>query len=322
MGLYDYEKREINYLSEPVSELSGYKIYDLSFDSPAKNGVVESDTVRTIAYLHNEPTGKPTIVFVHGIGMSETRLKIYSPLVGELVGHGFDLVMIILPYHYTRTPKGEGSGSRMLGFNADDTFDFFYKSVVEVRALLDVLDQIGGGDRSYYLCGVSLGAIVSSLVMGVETRISKVVLLIGGGNWEKIHWGGVMRFVLNGKCSDGGSNRKICHSYYSRFPEFLTEFKRNEESGVNKAAKKCFLCDPLIFAHKIDSQRVLMINALFDGYFSRSSTLDLWNALGKPKLHWLMTTHSAALSRKKKIVKLILDFLNKESVRTCVLPGG
>ncbi|MCL5986772.1 MAG: alpha/beta hydrolase [Actinobacteria bacterium] len=312
MGLYDYKKRELSYSLEPISDSSGYKVYDLHFDSPAKNGVVESDTVRAIAYLHDEPTGKTPIIFVHGIGMSEVRFKIYSPLIEEFVKHGFDLIMIILPYHYIRTPKDEGSGSRLLEFNADDTFDFFYKSVVEIRSLLDVLDQMGREKRSYYLCGVSLGAMISSLVMGVEGRISKGVLLISGGNWEKVHWGGVMRFVLNGQCSDEGTSREICHKYYSQFPEFLEEFKKNEESGVNRAVKRCFLCDPLIYAHKIDPKRVLMINALFDGFFSRSSTLDLWKAFGRPELHWLLTTHSTTLSRKRKIAKLVLDFLNRD----------
>ena len=314
MGLYDYEKQEIDYILKSVSELSGYKIYDLSFDSPVKNGVVESDTVQAVAYLHNESTGKPPIIFVHGVGMDGNRFKVYSLLAEELVGNGFDLVMIILPYHYTRTPKSEGSGSRLLGFNADDTFNFFYKSVIEVRALLEVLESIGRGNGSYYIFGISLGAMISSLVMGVETRVSRGIFLIGGGNWEEIHWGGVMRFVLNGLCSDEGTNRKICHKYYSRFPEFLKEFKKDEETGINGAVKKCFLCDPLIYAHKIDPNRVLMINALFDGYFSRKSTLGLWNALGRPKLCWLMTTHSGALFRKKKIIKLVLDFLDSDGL--------
>lgn len=310
MGLYDYKKSVISYTLKPISNSPGYKIYDLSFDSPAKNGVAESDIVKAMAYLHDDPTNKPPIIFVHGIGMSESRIKLYTPLAERFVVNGFDLIMMVLPYHYTRTPKGESSGSRLLGFGADETFDFFYKSVVEVRSLLDLLGQIGRGNGSYYICGVSLGSVISSLVMGVDDRISKGILLIGGGNWEKIHWGGALRFVLNGYCSDEGTSKKICHQYYSQFPEFLDEFKKGEEAGIKKAVKKCFLCDPLIYGHRINPKKLLMINARFDGFFSRASTLDLWNALGRPRLHWLCTTHSATLFRRKKIAKLVLNFLN------------
>ncbi|MCE5329793.1 hypothetical protein LLG07_05630, partial [bacterium] len=116
--------------------------------------------------------------------------------------------------------------------------------------------------------------------------------------------------------------REKCHQYYLNFPKFLeklikinpdkltTSLSDNLELN-NLCTKKCYLCDPLIFTHKIDPKKVLMINSNIDHFFSKKSTICLWEGLGKPEIHWYNYPHLSNILNKRKIFKTVEEFINK-----------
>lgn len=99
--------------------------------------------------------------------------------------------------------------------------------------------------------------------------------LLGRYSLEK----GTPRFVLKGNCADSGTiNRNKCHEYYANYFDFLDSLKKRKkhdflaDSDINNpdgglCTKKCYLCDPLTFAHMINHEDVIMLNSNFDWNF-------------------------------------------------------
>jgi nitrogenase molybdenum-iron protein alpha/beta subunit len=71
------------------------------------------------------------------------------------------------------------------------------------------------------------------------------------------------------------------------------------------------LSDPLLFAHKIKPENVIMINSKFDFLFCRESTNQLLKELSKPKIYWLNNFHTSSVLNNNKILRLIFNFLDK-----------
>jgi hypothetical protein len=85
-----------------------------------------------------------------------------------------------------------------------------------------------------------------------------------------------------------------------------------------KKFNKCFLFDPVSFAHKIEPSKVLMINSRLDHYFSRKSASMLWNALGKPEIHWLNKMHRSSVLSNKKVLSIIRRFIGGDLANNTV----
>lgn len=323
----------------------------LSYDSPYSTGIKQNDTVIAEIFAKKETveeysheagkaeyplsaisgkTGKifknpaGIIILVHGFSTSSGRTGNYYYFAKWMALHDTPCIFINLPFHLHRTPAGERSGERLIYYDDVETLEFFHQSVVDIKKLLDILDLISS-PSGIYICGISLGSMVSVIIMALEKRIEKGVFLIGGGNWEEVHWKGVLRYILKGNCTKKAvTTRQDCHKIYKNFPCFLDVFK-NIKDGPDitfsledypelkeTVSKYCFLCDPVAFAHRLDREKVLLINSKIDLYFSKRSTLQLWEAIGKPRIIWLNSMHSSKILTRDRIINEISDFINSK----------
>lgn len=348
MFLYDYDHKITGYSLEEINKESNpVRRYSLTYDSPYQTGIEVNDRVHAQLFLNinkiNKNTDNPyndsrnnipgsninnisnILILVHGFSTSEIKLKNYYSFIDKMNSDNISCAFINLPLHLSRTPGNEKSGERLKNFNDVETLQFFHQSVVDIRRLIDILTEkwkIG----NIYICGTSMGSMISLITMANDDRIKKGIFLIGGGNWEEIHWKGVLRFVLRGNCiyKDGRyknkTRREACREIYSGFPEFLKEFKKIKSEKIKfnlegfpelkKATlKMCFLCDPLAFAHKIQPRKALMINSRYDFYFSKISTSQLWEELDRPKIYWLNKLHTSKILSNEKIATKIKNFI-------------
>ena len=155
----------------------------------------------------------------------------------------------------------------------------FRPAVLDVRRAGDWLaarpevdpDRIG-------LMGVSLGALIASLVAGVDPNFDRVSLLIGGGDLAAI--------AMNG----------------SREVRSLRE--RIDELGltVDDLRELWRPIDPLTFASRLDPDAILMINAEEDEIIPRESTLKLQEAVGVENIHWFPGGHYDIVFQVLKLV--------------------
>jgi len=305
----------------------------LTYRSPYQTGIKTNDMVYVRLFLNESKNKKDkpdlknnhVLILVHGFSSKKERMDNYYRFIDKMNENNLSCAFINLPFHLNRTPDGEKSGERIIYYNDVETLQFFHQCVVDIKRLIDILMKILAF-KKIYICGLSLGSMVSLITMANDSRINKGILIFGGGNWEEIHWKGILRFALKGNCTYGEekykdkTNREACRDIYSGFPIFLKKIKEIKRDKIKMdlkdlpdlkkvTTKMCFLCDPLAFAHRIKSEKVLMINSKFDFYFSKESIEQLWKELGKPKIVWLNKMHSSKILTDKKIIKETKNFL-------------
>jgi len=352
MFLYDYTKDISEFKITPLhlkDKIIADSVlgYSLSFKSPYKSPSAINNNVYSELFFKKEFLNKKTIpesidgnesaedyfkfynkdipllIFLHGFSTKDEKLKNYYKFINNALNMNTACLFINLPFHLNRRPQGEASGNRIIYYDDADTLLFFHQCVVDVRKAIDIVEKILP-PIEINICGISLGSIVSVISMGVDKRISKGILLLGGGNWKEIHWNGISRYILKGNCAEPETiTKEKCGIYYSNFSKFLEKLKAlnpdritmelDEQENLKKlCTKKCFLCDPLIFAHNIRPEKVLMLNSRIDHFFSKKSSLMLWEELGRPEIHWFNYFHLSRILNKKPILKNISVFLNKK----------
>ncbi len=352
------EKIKPIYLYQHDSEITDYNLiesknmddsireYTLTYDSPYSTGVKINDRVHAQLFLNknmternagnlnnsndcnNRSKSNDILILIHGFLTSEVKLKRYYSFIKKINSNNISGVFLNLPFHLNRTPEGDKSGGRLINFDDLDTLLFFHQSVVDIKKLIDILKE-NWNFNNVYICGISLGCMISVIAMANDDRINKGVFLIGGGNWEEVHWRGISRLTLKGNCIykdkkyKNKTRRQACREIYACFPEFLEKFKEKEykeikidSEGLSDSDLKevttrmCFLCDPLTFAHKINPQNVLMINSKYDFFFNKKSVNQLWEELGYPEIYWLNNFHTTSILADKKVLAKISDFLS------------
>jgi hypothetical protein len=316
--------------------LGSHKKFVLKFRSPFKTDSKRNDTVYSELFLKEDSLSKgpantthprqirdPLLILVHGFGTNNHKLKNYYKFMGKMLQNDISCLFINLPFHLKRTPEGEKSGERMILFDDMQTLEFFNQAVLDIRKAAVILSDLLS-PPSINICGISLGSMIATIAKSFDNNISKAVLVIGGGNWNQIHWNGFMRFVLKGNCLDGGKiTKERCASYYQGFEGFVSELKKTGPKKIDSeldghpglkdvCSKYCFLCDPVAFAHRINAEDVLMINAKFDHVFSRSSTNHLWEELSRPKICWLNYIHKTDIINRLVSLKNIISFLKND----------
>ncbi len=330
MGLYEYSKKPVasgTYNISLPEAIKGIRVCDLSFPSPCATDIEENDTVHARIFQKDKGSkvmpeaSEELLILVHGF--ATRNLENYNDFASSMAEKGMAAIFINLPLHLKRTPAGESSGRRLIGFDDIQTLDFFHQSVVDIRRLIDIGLAILKPER-IYLCGISMGGMVSTVAAAFDKRIDRACLLIGGGNWEEIHWKGVLRYMLKGDCAKNSSDKKRteCRKAYRIFPAFLEEFKKTGKNGLTAGLegldslkdvtpKACFLCDPMAFGHMVDPRKILMINSRLDMYFSRRSSRCLWKELGRPQIIWVNNLHSSKILRNRKLQETISGFFRK-----------
>jgi len=326
MDLYRYTDKKPDYILKELKQNgSPAKNYSLTYDSPYSTKIKLNDKVYVRLFSKEKIDAKNTtsrniLILIHGFSSKKESTDNYYGFSNKIIGDNLSCAFINLPFHLNRTPEGEKSGQRLIYYDDVDTLKFFHQGVVDVKKLVDIVLEILPV-KNIYICGISLGSMFSLITMANDNRISKGIFLLSGGNWEEIHWNGILKFILKGDCTHKGKNiREVCRKSYNNFPKFLSEFKKIKDKNIEMdlkhhpdikkaAAKMCFLCDPLAFAHRIDPEKVLMINSKFDFFYTRKSTEQLWDELGRPKIYWLNTMHSSKILTDENIIAKIKQFL-------------
>lgn len=259
------------------------------------------------------------IILLHGYGCREGRLRNYHYFIKNAIKNNYAVLFLHLPYHLKRTPEGEKSGRRIKDCTQEETLNVYNQSVLDVRKLIDVCNRLFLIQPVYFLCGLSLGSIVGIITTAWEPLIKKAVLMQIGGNWNEIYYKSALNllYLANYK---GRSKKEELEQIYSEYPEFLKKYKKINPEEIDLemsnypelsrySQKVWFLSDPLTFAHKINPDRVLMINSLHDIHFPKKSIELLHEELGKPQIYWTNDFHTTMILRQEGVLNTIFDFL-------------
>lgn len=270
---FQYPAEKVDVAKKMLEQRKDFTIYELSFASPFQSRWAENN--RVIVYLFSPPHKKGKVLVLHTLGTRD--LKLEREICRRFAQLGYESAALVMPFHLGRRPVGLKKG---WGFLASPSImrETLIQSVMDGRRFLDIWCENG---EKVAIVGLSLGAIVGVLTMGVDRRVEKGVFIMGGGNFPIL----------------------IPHSILFAFKSY--KWSEEELSILENV-------DPLKYAPLIPPRPVLMINGRLDLVVPYNCSYSLWKAMGEPKVEWLWCGHYGALLVKDKILQKVLKFIIKE----------
>ncbi len=313
--LYDYTKRDLDVSKKDLGKKENVNEIRIEYKSFINTPYPEANRVVGYFFVPDNPKTNNPLIFLHGMG--DKNLVPLSWFPREFAKHGIPSFLMILPYHFERTPKGMKSGKKFLLDDMKDTIKDFRHAVIDVRTSMDVLEK-EGFNKEFNLMGVSFGGMIGTIAMGVDERIKKAIFAVTGGNYLYITWKSLATRILRKKyeieSNDDvyGCTEEKCIDVHKNYYDYIHKLKIVSDLDRVPYVKECFLFDPLSFGHFIKGRHVVMYNALFDEVIPRKASNALWEEMGKPERHWLFAEHATSIFYKKRILKRGLKLFLEE----------
>jgi hypothetical protein len=264
LAAYNFRADPFPWKLRHLERADAFDKYELTFPSPTRFAVAESNTVYGEYYVPRPvPVGAVGAVVMH---ILDGRFLVARFVCMQFARMGMPCLLVKMPYYGERRPKGRSLASIMTE-DPRRLFTGMQAAVRDVRRAACWLQQRKEVDgQRLGIIGVSLGAIASALAAGVDPRFNRAALILGGGNPGDIVW----------------------HA-----PETALVRRRLQETGqtLEKVREIARGVDPVVFAHRVDRRHVLMINAMKDKTIPRECTVALWEAFGKPRIDWQPAGH-------------------------------
>jgi dienelactone hydrolase len=157
------------------------------------------------------------------------------------------------------------AGLRTAAARLDTLAELIRLQVGEGAQLVDWLSRQPSVDpKRIGLLGISLGAIVGSLLTESNDQITAAAYLLGGGNLPEI------LAAPQGYVKGRIRSRIMLHNGWT-----TEEFKKEAVTALKSV-------DPLTYAGRLDAKRILMVNGRFDQVIPYPNARELWEALGEP----------------------------------------
>jgi pimeloyl-ACP methyl ester carboxylesterase len=267
----------------PVLTTRRYTVSTLSFPSPIETPDAENNVVHAEYFA---PVGfgpkRPGVVVLHILG-ADFPLSRY--MAARFADRGVAALFVKLPYYGERRPQGQGENAkRFLSSDIERTITSMRQAVCDVRRAAGWLAARGDVDRKRLgVAGISLGGIVAALTAAVDPEIREGALLLAGGDLSSILWG---------------------------MPEGAKYRQQWLESGRTRQDLKLLTdpFDPLTYADRLIGKRLLFIAGKVDEVVPPASTLCLWEAAGRPPIHWCDCGHYSAVGYLLPGVRQAVDF--------------
>lgn len=279
------------YELSPLMETERYKVSKLTFPSP----IVTPDPANNVVHAeYFQPTGftgkRPATIVLHILGADFPLSRYYA---ARLADQGVAALFVKLPYYGERR-AADGPGPVPKKFLSDDierTMRSTRQGVCDVRRGLRWLAQRPEVDPDRLgVTGISLGGVISSLVVSVDPDVRSGALLLAGGDLARILWD---------------------------MPEAAPFRQAWEADGKTFADLKALTdpYDPLTHAAGMKGKRVLMIDGKVDEVVPPESARALWEAGGRPTIVWYDCGHYSAAGFLLPAIRRAVDFLKDDAPR-------
>ncbi len=270
-----------------VIQAEGFTEYAGTFDSPYLSHQVNNDRVPIRVFVPEEQDSKvPFVVILHYLGAQD--LKVERSLALELVRKGIGAVLIELPYHMDRTPPDARSGELALAPDTAKLIAMMTQSVLDVRRTIDLVSERPEFDsKRVGLAGISLGALVSSLVFAIDERVGYSAFLLGGVDFAHIIW-------------------------TSSLVSSARENLRRRGYSEGRLRSELAEVEPLGFLPGKLGRSSFVIGGKFDTVVPTRTTQSLINALDHPKTLSIDTGHYGGIFVQKRLLQEVSTYFEKE----------
>lgn len=176
---------------------------------------------------------------------------------------------------------------------AEATAERVRLAVITLRRMVDWAVATQDIDnRSIFVVGFSMGAIVTSIALGNDDRFAGAVLVMGGAEFDRIF--------------------AYCHGRAGKVRNTITERFGWSTEQYRKVFERAFAPgQPGNFRGNYDPRRILMMDAMFDDCIPERSRETLWQALGRPERVTFVATHRMAFLA---FTPLALEYGNRRTL--------
>lgn len=262
---YDPPSEEFEWKLEPQANLIAVRHHHLTFPSAVVSDVPENNTVHAEYYQPRGDGKHPGLVILHHLGGSMEAEKIIG---GLLAADGIACLLVWMPYYEQRAPKDGRRKEDIFSTDLEASRAVTRQAILDVRRAGDWLSsRLEVDEKRVGIMGISLGAIVGSMTLGIDLHFRRSALVLGGGDLAAI--------VFN------GSN------------ETQDAKKEMEAKGItlDQLREAWRPMDPLTYAPRVRPKDILMINGRRDEIVPPSCTEALHEAFGGPAIRWYPATH-------------------------------
>lgn len=255
----------------------------LRFSSPVHTAVNENNTAEAhITIPRDAARPMPVVVLLHYWGATDFQVE--ERLARDLAARGIASAMLVLPYHMRRSPQNVVSGKYAIRPDVDFLKETITQAVMDVKRLIDYLTSKSDfNPNAIGLTGISLGAVVGSLIYAVEPRITAAALLLGGVDIAHLIW----------------------HS--SVTIETRNGFRRQgyTEDRLREALASV---EPMNYANSEKGSRLLVVGAKYDEVVPTEDTRKLIDAFGQPIVLWLDSGHYGGAIVERRLYRNVAEF--------------
>lgn len=300
---YPYRRAKEPFHPELMEKRQGIPIFSLQYESPVSSPYQRNNTVHS--YLVEAKSRHQALLLLHGWCMKSIQRLFGFAL--PFAHKGTSVLLIEIPFHMNRTPRGFGNGELFILPDAVKTFNNFEQTVLDTMKGIDFLE--GRDYDHFHIAGISLGTIPSLITQALDKRIHKSVLILGGGDIEMLKWRSISTREVRKQHRRIGVTHGVCIREREAIKEYSAEVKGGKSPTSVQARVACYYFEPLVFAPLVARDRVLMINGLFDEIIPKQSTLALWKALHRPSISWYPLSHFSIYLAYPFIIRRMLSFL-------------
>ena len=239
----------------------------MKFPSAQRSPFPINDTVWAHLYL---PAGadKPACVLLLPV-MAAPNLWIETRFINRLVANGLAVLLVEMPYQFHRSPGTLiPSGEVFLARSPKRMAANFRQSIADARRALDWLEASEYVDsKRIGVLGISLGAIVGSMVLSQDNRPRGGILLLGGADFPSLVVNSVM-------------TRDVVWHSHLKIPEMRRAWK-----GI----------EPGEYREKNRGKNVFLINVHSDAIIQAENARKLKEAFPDAEQWWLPLGHYTAM---------------------------
>ena len=268
------------FLLTKKSDVGNVEIFDVKFPSPVQT-VHEENNV-AYGYFYKNKTKKSTLSLIIIHGWRRSFLYSEKKIALRLAKINIDCFILKLPFHIERTPKGALSGEYALTGDVYRTVDSTRQLIIEVRTVKSWLQR---ETEKIAIMGISLGGMMAHLAMAVE-EFDAGISIAGGGNNAGIIWEGIATQEVKENIIKADITREQVNHIFQ-------------------------MIDPSVLARHNKTKNTLMMNGIYDEVIPIKFTVELWEALGRPKIKWYPCAHVNIVFIMKRVVSDMIQFIRE-----------
>lgn len=236
-------------------------------------------------YWRHKDGPRPTLLVCHGFGGSPYIFNSAFFHLPWLYSHGYDVVLLQLPFHGRRREPGEVySGAGLFSRGIAHLNEAMLQAAHDIRSLINWLEDIGAPRVG--MMGLSLGGYTTGMMAAAEPRL---------------HFA-----IPNCAVVDMGT---LIDSWFP-MGHIMKAGMRYADLDIEEFQDSVRVHSPLTYQSALPRERLFIVHGLGDRLAPPTQGEALWRHWGRPAIHWFPGNHTLHVNRAKYL-RRIGRFLNE-----------